>query len=78
MSRPSIGGKLTVEMRAPAQPVELLVRFDPGSDPPGGSVRDHTGAEQEFNGWLGLLRLLEIHHQHPARGVAPDSRQERT
>jgi quercetin dioxygenase-like cupin family protein len=72
MSRPSIGGKLTVEMRAPAQPVELLVRFDPDSDPPGGSVRDHTGAEQEFNGWLGLLRLLEIHHQHPARDVAPD------
>ncbi len=72
MSRASIGGKLAAEMRAPAQPVQLLVSFDPDSDPPGGSVRDYTGREQEFNGWLGLLRLLEIHHQHPARDVAPD------
>ena len=78
MSRASIGDKLTDEMRAPAKPVELLVSFDPDSDPPGGSVRDHTGREQEFNGWLGLLRLLEIHHQHPARDVAPDSQQGRT
>ena len=78
MSRPSIGGKLTTEMRAPAQPDQLLVSFNPDSDPPGGTVRDHTGAEQQFNGWLGLLRLLEIHHQQPARDVAPDSRQERT
>ena len=59
-------------MRAPAQPVQLLVSFDPDLDPPGGSVRHYTGREQEFNGWLGLLRLLEIHHQHPARHVAPD------
>ena len=70
MSRAPIGGKLTAEMRAPAQPVQLLVTFDPDSDPPGGSVRDHTGREQEFKGWLGLLRLLEIHHQHPARDTA--------
>ena len=72
MSRGSSGGKLTTEMRAPAQPVQLLVSFDPDSDPPRGSVRDHAGREQEFNGWLGLLRLLEIHHQHPARDVAPE------
>ena len=73
MSRSSIGGKLTTEMTAPAQPVQLLVSFDPNSDPPCGSVRDHTGHEQEFNGWLGLLRLLEVHGQHPARDVAPDT-----
>lgn len=72
MSRSSIGGKLTTEMRAAAQPDQLLVSFNPDSDPPSGSVRDHRGSEQEFNGWLGLLRLLEIHRQHPARGVAPD------
>jgi len=72
MSRSSIGGKLPAEMRAPAQQVQLIVSFDPDSDPPGGSVRDHTGREQEFTGWLGLLRLLEIHSHHPARDVAPD------
>jgi quercetin dioxygenase-like cupin family protein len=72
MSHSSIGGKLTTKMRSPAQPVQLLVSFDPDLDPPRGSVRDHTGREQEFNGWLGLLRLLEIHHQRPARDIAPD------
>jgi quercetin dioxygenase-like cupin family protein len=72
MSRPSIGGKLTVEMRAPAQPIQLLVSFDHDSNPPGGRVRDHAGREHDFNGWLGLLQLLEIHCQDPACDVAPD------
>jgi quercetin dioxygenase-like cupin family protein len=71
MSRSSIGGKLTVEMRAPAQPAQLLLSFDLDTDPPAGTVRDHTGREQEFNGWLGLLHLLEIHCQHPERHPAP-------
>jgi quercetin dioxygenase-like cupin family protein len=39
--------------------VELLVRFAPGGDPPTGSVRDQSGHEQPFTGWLGLLALLE-------------------
>jgi quercetin dioxygenase-like cupin family protein len=72
MSRLSISAKLTAEMRAPAQPVQLLVSFNRDSNPPGGSVRDHTGGEHEFSGWLGLLRLLEIHCQHRARDVARD------
>jgi hypothetical protein len=74
MSRSSIGGKLSSEMSAPSQPVQLLVSFDPDSNPPDGSVRDHTGREHGFSGWLGLLRLLEIHHQEPgARRCAHDT-----
>lgn len=75
MSRSSIGGKLTTEMRAP-QPVQLLVSLDPNSDPPCGSVRDHTGHEQEFNGWLGLLRLLEV-QANTRRATSRQTRQEK-
>ena len=76
MSRPSIVAKLTLVMRAPAQAVELIVSFAPDSDPPAGTVRDRTGREPQFNGWLGLLRLLE--DALPTRGMqlAPTTRQE--
>ena len=46
--------------------VELLVRFAPRTYPPTGSVRDQTGVERPFTGWLGLLRLLEDHSPDPA------------
>jgi hypothetical protein len=46
--------------------LELVVRFAPRTDPPAGSVRDQTGTEQGFSGWLGLLRVLEDHCPTPA------------
>jgi hypothetical protein len=76
MSRLPMAAKLKVVMRTPAPPVELLVSFHPDSDPPAGTVRDRAGREQQFNGWLGLLRLLETHCQNPARSVAPTTRRE--
>ena len=61
-------------MRSGTHPTELLVRFEPDSDPPAGSVRDADGAERRFTGWLVLLHLLEHHcatpHDHP-RGDTP-------
>ena len=57
-------------MRAPARPVQLLaVSFDPIRTRPAAGVAA-TGREQEFEGGLGLLRLLEIHHQYSARDTA--------
>lgn len=66
--------KLTSTMRSGTHPTELLVRFEPASDPPTGCVRDPHGAEHRFTGWLELLHLLE-HHRPTAndhrRGDAP-------
>jgi quercetin dioxygenase-like cupin family protein len=66
MSRHASGDKLRRMTFTQGQnDVELLVRFAPASDPPTGSVRDQTGVEQPFTGWLGLLRLLEDHGPIP-------------
>jgi len=69
-------GRLRLVMRTPAPPVQLLVSFHPDSGPPAGTVRDRSGREQRFNGWLGLLRLLETHGQIPARDAAPTPHKE--
>jgi hypothetical protein len=61
-------------MRSETHPTELLLRFEPDSNPPAGSVRDAYGAEHRFTGWLVLLHLLE-HHRATAhdqlRGDTP-------
>jgi hypothetical protein len=74
MSRRPTDAKLTPTMSTAAHPTELLVRFEPDSDPPTGSVRDPHGAEHPFTGWLVLLQLLEHHRPTPhdhRRGDAP-------
>ena len=78
MSRTPTDGKLARIMRSGAHSTELLVRFEPDSNPPAGSVRDPHGDEHRFTGWLVLLHLLERHcptpHDHP-RGDAPAATQ---
>ena len=68
MSRPPIGAKLTIAMGKPTQPapsaaasqgVELVVHFMHDSQPPTGWVRDPHGTQRPFNGWLGLMGVLE-------------------
>jgi quercetin dioxygenase-like cupin family protein len=66
MSRRAGSGKLhRMTFTQDQDPVELLVRFAPRTDPPTGSVRDQNSVEQPFSGWLGLLRLLEDHCPTP-------------
>jgi len=64
MSRPPAAAKLTVVIRATAQPLELTISFNPEMDPPAGTVRACSGPEHRFSGWLGLLHLLETHCQY--------------
>ncbi len=71
-----MAAKLTLVMKTPGQAVELLVSFHLDSNPPAGTVRDRTGHEQRFSGWLGLLGLLETHCQNPARGAMTTTHQE--
>ena len=69
MSRPPIGAKLTIAMGKPTQPapsaaaasqgVELVVHFTHDTQPPTGWVRDPHGTQRPFNGWLGLMSVLE-------------------
>lgn len=77
MSRQASGDKLQRMMITPTQgTVQLLVRFAPRTDPPSGSVRDQNGVEQRFNGWLGLLRLLEDQQVRASAPRRPHDRKE--
>lgn len=42
---------------ADAKP-ELMIEFDPGSDPLSGRVRNQTGERRSFVGWLGLAHAI--------------------
>jgi hypothetical protein len=47
-------------MRAVTQPrVRLVVELDPGVEPIQGLLRDESGAEHGFAGWLELTALLD-------------------
>jgi hypothetical protein len=39
--------------------LELRLCVEEGSASPRGYIRDRSGSEQSFQGWLGLLGLLE-------------------
>jgi len=39
--------------------LELRLCVEPGSASPHGRTLDRSGREQRFNGWLGLLAVLE-------------------
>jgi hypothetical protein len=39
--------------------LELRLCVEDGSASPSGYIRDRSGSEQPFRGWLGLLGLLE-------------------
>jgi len=76
MSQMRAAAKLTSVTSTPAQPVELTVSFNRASNPPAGTVRDCMGHEQPFDGWLGLLGLLETRCQDQVRTGVPTTRPE--